>query len=194
VVVAWGLDEITALEADGRLAPGWPLAADGPLAGGPVLADLEGDGDLDLAAIDTAGFVSLWDLGVPLPAASAGPWPAWGAETARSWRFDGSALPAPGAAALMEAASVVSYPHPVTTETRIRYRLGAPATVEVAVYDLAGVRRRAMAGPGLPGTENEVVVSAVTPDRLAPGVYVVRVSARGAAGESVAFRKVAVLP
>ena len=51
---------------DGTTVEGWPVNIDGPtMRNCPAFGDVEGDGDLDLAAVTTDRFVYLWDLEAP---------------------------------------------------------------------------------------------------------------------------------
>jgi hypothetical protein len=67
------------LEHDGSLRPGWPFTADSNLRDSAALGDLDGDGRLEVAAVEEAGLVHGLDAGgkprpgwpQPVPAGSA---------------------------------------------------------------------------------------------------------------------------
>jgi uncharacterized repeat protein (TIGR01451 family) len=78
----WGL------EADGTLIPGFPLAVGTPgIRAAPMLADLDGDGDLEILAAARTGEVFAWDTPVPYTPACQ-PWPMGRHDLTRSATFD----------------------------------------------------------------------------------------------------------
>jgi hypothetical protein len=65
----WGL------EADGTVMMGFPLVASTPgVRAAPTLADLDGDGDLEILAATRTGLIFAWDTGAPNNLARL-PWP-----------------------------------------------------------------------------------------------------------------------
>jgi len=91
----------------------------------------------------------------------------------------------------MPVESVYNYPNPTEgNETRIRYRLNAPAEVRVKIFDLAGELVEELAAPGVGGTDNEAVWKL---DGVQSGVYLARVEAKGSKATDVAVIKIAVV-
>jgi hypothetical protein len=86
---------------------------------------------------------------------------------------------------------VYAYPNPASRgPVTIRYYLGQPAEVELAVYDLAGNEVTRATATGFAGADNEWVWDA---SQIAPGIYFCRVHAKGGS-DRVEICKVAITP
>ena len=104
-----GLGYLEAYEADGTVVPGFPLRPKGTtMNSSPSVADLDGDGRLELAVVTTTlgtspeSFANLWTL--PKGKAAKGQWPTFGfdvrrsgcpgcaAATSKPWKADGAVL------------------------------------------------------------------------------------------------------
>ncbi|HEX8386298.1 MAG TPA: FlgD immunoglobulin-like domain containing protein, partial [Rubricoccaceae bacterium] len=96
-----------------------------------------------------------------------------------------SEAPAPAGGLAVDAVR----PNPAASSAAVAYTLDAPADVSVEVFDVTGRRVQTLAsGPRSAGHhETEVVAS-----DLAPGIYAVRVVARGAAGLHTVTRRITV--
>jgi hypothetical protein len=163
----------------------------GDLAGSPVLADLDGDGLLELRGLsgftpalgNTAGEDSLltgsalrvWQLETDFPATASSPWSQAGAGPARRSRLAaaGNYQPAAGGGRLLEA---YAYPNPAGERVTWRLRSTRAERVRVELYDLEGQLRLELAGltDGYSAWERESSLVG-----LAPGVYFYILRAEG---------------
>ncbi|MAE69997.1 MAG: hypothetical protein CME06_05960 [Gemmatimonadetes bacterium] len=113
---------------------GFPLQQAGTVSYTPAIADLDGDGDLELIVAEDDGRVMAWDF----PGSGAAHWPQAGGGAARTGRYPGP-FPDPGepSEALLELAFV--YPNPARGHARLHYRLGdAVDRLEIRVLDARG--------------------------------------------------------
>ena len=97
----------------------------------------------------------------------------------------------PADSELLAESSVFAWPNPVHGDVvHIRYRLGVPAAVEVAIYDVAGNVIGRLADAGEAHTENDIAWQCRD---VASGVYFCRLEARADSGaRKVVFCPVAI--
>jgi len=181
---------VEAFGSNGEKTDGFPLPLDGPSTVPPALADLDGDGRIELAAVSETGSLAVWNLKGAADA-SANPWPSFLHDPRHTaWtRLEGEVLH-PGEE-WMPSRRVYNYPNPNTGDyTVIRYRLEEPAEVEIRIFDLSGEPVHAMTGPGAARTENEAVWNLTG---VSSGLYFCRVTAKGNRGEKSVVFKIAVI-
>jgi hypothetical protein len=191
IVVGTPAGLLKAYDRFGDPLEGWPLACAGAVNSSPTLADIDGDGDIEILAGDEAGWMYVWDLAAE-PGSAQLPWPTWGHDFRHTGGFPSCELPSPPQAGeLMPTASVYNYPNPTEGQsTTIRYRLGQEAEVDIRIYDLSGDLVAELPGTGFAHTENEVVWDL---SDVASGVYLCRVEARGGGHQETVFCKIAVV-
>ncbi|OGB63254.1 MAG: hypothetical protein A2Y94_09875 [Caldithrix sp. RBG_13_44_9] len=180
-------------EAGNRLAD-FPLAVGDSLLVSPLLTDIDGDGDVEIAAVTRQGRLYLWDLASafdrfgwnqiyydemnsnrnnnPLP---ANPYPP------EEKRYD----------QLLPEKLVYNWPNPnIENFTFIRYYLTDEAQVNIKIYDLAGDLVTEFTGSGYPRTDNEIRWDL---QAVQSGVYLARIEAKSNQKQEVRIIKIAVV-
>jgi M6 family metalloprotease-like protein len=184
---------------EARPLAGWPVQA-GPGAV-PVVGDFDGDGLVDLFAIEAAvdgdgealwTRATMWSLGVPY-ASRSDAWRMHRRGPERAARVPASADAPSGGDGLL--ADVYCQPNPAYRDgTSFHYRLGGSADrVEIAVYDVSGQEVRRLGGDAFAGVDNLVRWDGRNDDgeRVAPGLYVYRVTATGGSRTDTVVGKLA---
>ena len=173
-----GHSGIFGMDDDGQLLPGFPLLMAAPPTGSPVVVDLDGDGRLALAALDSTA-VYAWDLQRVAAQYTGGPahWPQAGADAAgsRTALVAGRPVVKPEAALLDQ---VYCYPNPVgpNEEAHLRFALSAAGRIELEVFDPLGGRVSKFRRDGLQAGEREIAWSV---EDYASGLYLCRLIAHG---------------
>ncbi|MBD3221793.1 hypothetical protein GF314_11185 [bacterium] len=146
-------DLIAAYDSQGEVLAGFPISLPGHCRSTPVIADIEGDGDVDLIYGSWDLELHAWDLPAPYDA-SLVPWPMFQAR--------------PGRTGLANQFSVVSVedelprsftvlpprPNPFNPVTTVRLYVapGSDTRLDLAVYDVRGRQvRRLHTGAAQPG-------------------------------------------
>ena len=172
-------------DGGGRPLSGFPVSSPGVPTTAPVLADLDGDGALDLAVGDREG-VNLWRPVSWEPAFAAGVQTGWSQPggSASGRRAHPSVTPdrPPEAFDLLPASQAYCYPNPAGGDepAHLRFFVGGPARVSLTVYDAMGeVVERIEAAEVRSAEANEITWSI----RGYPsGFYLCRLEARGEDG------------
>ena len=173
-----GHSGIFGVDDDGRLLSGFPLLMAAPPMGSPVVLDLDGDGRLGLAALDSTA-VYAWDLQRVTAQYTGGPahWPQAGADAAGSR----TALVAGRPVVRSEGPLlgwVYCYPNPVgpNEEAHLRFALSTAGRIELEVFDALGGRVGKLRSDGLEAGEREITWSV---EDYASGLYLCRLIAHG---------------
>ena len=181
---------IHAVALDGRSLDGWPIAGPAEPISSPVVADLDGDGDFDLAvagrfenlvSIDApnqdfegrvTGEVRVYDLEVPVSAYA--PWRQGGGDAAN--RAVGIVVD--GLGSVGGDHGLVVYPNPtIDGRARVRVRVPRAGRFTLSVYTLEG-QQVLSAGP-YPVPAGAFFEQEITLDEVAAGTYLCRVSGEG---------------
>ena len=173
-----GHSGIFGVDDDGRLLSGFPLLMAAPPTGSPVVLDLDGDGGLALAALDSTA-VYAWDLQRVAAQYTGGPahWPQAGADASGSR----TALVAGRPVVRSEGPLlgwVYCYPNPVgpNEEAHLRFALSAAGRIELEVFDALGGSVDKLRWDGLQAGEREIAWSV---EDYASGLYLCRLIAQG---------------
>ena len=185
-----GNGDIHGIDHDGGPMTDFPFAFAASSSGQLMAADVNGDGQMELAGISDQGFLYVYRL----PETSAQNSHAWTALYGNEQRTRGNALqltPQQEEGNLLPGNLAYNYPNPTRGNvTTIRYRLNGPARVRIKILDLAGELVDEFDGPAEPYMDNEVRWSL---ENIQSGVYLARIEARGANGTEVAIFKIAVV-
>lgn len=168
----------------------FPLMTTAPVSAVPLLADLDGDGDVELIAGTEDGMMHVWDLPGP---ADGIVWAGAYRDPAHTGLVLESELPPLPAPATENVGSFFVYPNPAGRTVTIRYRLGdGVSAVRLRLFDMAGEPAGPeFSGPAVPGTDNEVELQ--LQGRYAPGLYVVKLEADADSGPVTRFAKLAII-
>lgn len=197
VVIADPAGVIFGFDFQGNPLPDFPISVGDSLATSPALLDIDGDGDIELAAVTQTGWVYAWDFPTKVTAGNA-PF-VWyqylGTPENQNHPVETDLRQSPGSAAqnanLLPAERVFNWPNPATENvTFIRYWLGAPAEVRIKIYDAAGDLVKTLTGSGFPNTYNEVRWDL---SDVQSGVYIARIEASSSADTRIEFIKIAVI-
>lgn len=190
IIVGTSEGQLIAYHHTGEIVAGFPLSTGGALRSTPALLDLDGDEDIEVAVGCDDGYLYVWDLPGKYDPQNI-PWGCYLHDPQHSGINPQIVEVKPPSGELIPPSSVYNYPNPTEGSfTTIRYTLNYPAEVRIKIYDLAGDLVVELSGPGLPGTENEVVWNL---EGVESGVYLARVEAKGGGKESFSIIKIAVV-
>lgn len=185
---------VHAVDSAGAPLPGWPLAGPAEPAGSPALADLDGDGDLDLVTagafatlvrIDAPnrtvisrrrGEIRIFDL--PTRADARVSWAQGRGDVRNTGRqpadSENAGIAAQGP--VLDPGSLIIHPNPATSDrVRVRVRLRRSSAVVVSLHNLEG-QEVARVGP-IDAVGGAHVDQTISIAGLASGFYLCRVSA-----------------
>ncbi|MEO0080247.1 MAG: immune inhibitor A domain-containing protein [candidate division WOR-3 bacterium] len=170
----------------------FPLMATGSVSAVPLVGDIDKDGILELAAGTDNGMLYVWKLsGSVLPT----PWPCAYHDVRHTGLVPLSELPPWPQLPAPESKLVDNfflYPNPAAEQVNVRYWLGPNASsAKILVLDMAGEPVTGeITGRTLPRADNETTVDLT---KLAPGLYVVRLTVEAGSSKAVRFAKLAVI-
>ena len=181
---------ITCINYHGDRLGGFPLPTSVNIPVEPVIRDLDGDGDLELAVIDSSGFFAAWDL-ESAPANLDIPWPTAGGDYKRTgWLRPEFLKELQIASDFLPENSVYNYPNPAANQTAFRYYVDRPAEIEIKIYDLSGELIGQLSGSTSGQVPDEVSWDC---SAIAPGVYFARFEANAAGLSKYKMIKVALI-
>ena len=158
----------------GDMLGGFPLPTSTRITMAPIVSDIDADGDIEVAAMDSAGFVSVWDLETSTDSINL-PWPMAGGGIGHrcylSPAFDKDISIAEG---FLPEAEVYNYPNPATDMTCFRYYVDRQAEVNIKIFDMSGELVDELKGSSPRGGVNEVSWDC---SEFASGVYFARLEA-----------------
>jgi M6 family metalloprotease-like protein len=186
---------IDAFDLNGKRFPDFPISVGDSILVAPVITDLDGDGDLELAAITRKNVIYVWDF------ASGYEKYGWNQPFYDELNSNRNNNPLTGNSGLpdntfsgdqlLPEKGVYNWPNPNQENfTFIRYFLTAAARVNIKVYDLAGDLVTEFRGGGNGGTANEIRWDL---NDIQTGVYFARVEAQSDNRKEVRIIKIAVV-
>jgi M6 family metalloprotease-like protein len=181
---------LTCINYQGYVLGGFPLSTSSEVGIEPVIADLDGDGDIEIAALDSIGYIAAWDLGAT-PDSLNMPWPMAGGGISRqgylSPEFQKEFIIADG---FLPGGSVYNYPNPASNETVFRYYVDRPADINIKIFDMSGELVEELAGSTQGEIDDEVPWDC---SRFASGVYFARFEANSVNANKNVLIKVALI-
>jgi M6 family metalloprotease-like protein len=174
IIVTSNKGQIIAYNMQGVVADSFPLAAGGTFSESAIIAQLDGDDHYDLVAVSNSGVVSAMEI----PGSSGSSQILWGMANLNSSNnpnLNKTYSFSPVTNNLIPGNRFFNYPNPNEGDfTTIRYFLNDAADVSIRIFDAAGLKIDAFAGPGLAGTDNEVLWDV---SNVASGVYLCQLKA-----------------
>jgi M6 family metalloprotease-like protein len=197
VIVVEPSGGISGFDLNGNSLPDFPIAVGDSITVSPVILDIDGDGDTELACVTENGSVYVWDFSSEFDGDSYQYWLQSNANEMNQNRHAPNTTGNPpgsggsSAAQLLPESKVYNWPNPnLDNYTFIRYQLTRSATVKIKIFDLAGDLVKELKGPGYPATANEVRWDLT---EVQSGVYLARVEASGQGKTETRFIKIAVV-
>ncbi len=195
VAIADNFGRLHGYEVDGAVAhPPFPVSMfgwSGPQS--PSIADVDLDGDMDVAMTGGTGFVGVWDFGVPYDPARV----EWGTLYHDNWHTNQYGFVIPAGTTGVGSASVAGAsalrlappaPNPFRSGTTIGFRLGGAAAIRLTVVDVAGREIRRLAAGNYGEGEHALWWDGLNAagKAVASGIYLVHLEApSGAAPREV---------
>ncbi len=181
---------VAAYDYRGIPLPGFPLPTTSHLIGPPIACDLDGNGALEIAALDSFGFVTAWNLEADYDSLR-NPWPMSDgghyANPVLDARFN---RPISSASGFLPDGSVYCYPNPASDRVAFRYYSDRDARVVVKIFDLSGELVENLSGAAIAGSDNEIAWDC---RNVAPGVYLARIEADAVDSKKHMILKVALI-
>ena len=172
-----------------RLA-GFPLPTSFGITRAAAVGDLNNDGQTDLLAVESVGFVKAWDIGTAFNSQNA-PWPMAGGDAKNSGYLAAQfQKPVMTTDEQLPENSVFCYPNPAKNSTTIRYYLNSDSQVSIDIYDYLAERIHKANLVGQAHADNEYVWNC---SDAASGVYYCHIQATNAAREVWRMIKIAVV-
>ena len=183
-IFAAGRSGIFGIDDDGKLLPGFPLLTASPPTASPVAFDINGDGRLELAALDGEALY-VWDPQRVMAGytGSSAHWPQARADAAGTRAVSVAVEPTvEPERALLPQAQVYCYPNPVGVgeEAHMRFALSEAAFVELDVFDVLGARVGRGHMNSFAVGAHEIAWSV---DDYQNGLYICRLQARSTGGQ-----------
>ena len=186
--------QITAVDQDARKCDGFPSSVGQQINASPLLADIDKDGDVELAAISQDGFLYLWDLDYSADDYDM-IWPQFGGRTGRNlfnYKSDLDPVGQDKTGGLLPSESTFCYPNPAeNNRTNIRYLLTSDAVrVTIKIYDLTGDLVKEIEASGITAGEHDVTWDV---SDIQSGAYIAKVEAENESEKSYKIIKIAVV-
>lgn len=181
---------LTCLNYQGDRMAGFPLATSTAITVEPAVSDVDGDGDYEIAAIDSAGFIAAWDL-VSTPAQINKPWASAGGGISRAGYLPPTfEKPIVVAQEFLPEDRVYNYPNPASNSTIFRYYVDRPAEVNIKIFDMTGEKVDELTGSTPGEVDDEIVWDC---SEFASGVYYARFEANSGNASKNLMIKVALI-
>lgn len=153
---------------------GFPLSTSTVINIEPAIGNFDSDAAYEIAAIDSAGFFSVWDLETT-PDSIDTPWSQAGGGINRAGYLSPSyEKPISIQEAFLDAAMVYNYPNPAGDETNFRYYVDRAADINIKIFDMTGELVDELTGETSGRVDDEITWDC---SAYASGVYYARFEA-----------------
>jgi len=187
--------KVYAYDTDGELIAGWPIQTDGEVFSSPTIDDIDRDGDVEVIVSGMDGNVYVWDTEGDYDDGDGIEWGNYRHNNRRTG-FYGYVLEVgvddDWEEAVVGAKLDQNVPNPFNPVTTIAYSVpDGGAEIDLAVYNVAGVRVATLVSGRVPAGPGSVVWNGTdgNGEAVASGVYFVRLDAE----ETSLTRKVVLL-
>jgi hypothetical protein len=195
IVVGSRNGKIYAFDPDGTIIPGWPIQTDAEIASSPALRDLDNDGDTEVIVSGLDSWVYVWDVDGNYDDGDGVQWGCFRHDNRRSGFYAYElevGVDNDSSWQVSRATLEQNVPNPFNPVTTIAYSVPDDgAEIELAVYNVAGVKVKTLVKGRVPGGPGSVVWNGTDSrgEDVASGVYFVRLIAP----ETTLTRKVVLL-
>jgi M6 family metalloprotease-like protein len=191
VIFGWPNGMVDARDTFGRQAANFPRQTGFTVQSAPLLLQLDGDDASELAALDSSGNLSVWNL------ANMGNYTLhkryWNGLANGNLR-QGLALADSATAPLDNRILIVSkvypWPNPARDISHIRYKMGQAGTITVRIFDVSGDLIQELKQTAQVGQEADLDWNL---SGISSGVYIGRVEVEGGGTKENTFIKIAVV-
>lgn len=179
-----GFDGVT-----GKLLNYFPLMTTGSVSAVPLIADVDKDGNIEIAVGSDNGVFYAWKIPGANPLVN---WHCAYHDPCHTGLLPLTALPALPQPSADLIGSFYLYPNPAGENVNIRYRLGANnSKVWLLVLDMSGKPViEEFAGQTLASADNEATIDL---KNIPPGLYVVRLRVESGTRKEIRFAKLAII-
>ncbi len=182
---------VKAFDLNGNNLDGFPLTIGENVKSTPIIADLDGNGDIEIAALSDDLYLYVWDFDseynperIPCGSYLMG-------SNHSNRLIDIKTQPLPPSNELLVKELVYNYPNPTEGNfTTVHYFVNYPADIHIKIYDLSGEVIDEIRTVGQPLIDNEVIWNL---DGIESGVYNARLEAVGNGKREYKFFKIAVI-
>ncbi len=184
--------DVYAFGHDGKLINGFPMAVSVPVNAAPIVADLDGDGSVNIGGRgDADGYLNVWDLYTDYND-SLNIWRCYGGGAVHRFYHSVELLATPVSDGEL-LPSVYAWPNPTNDNiSHIHYRIdrNVEADVNIKIFDTAGNLMGEYNTTGTGPADNEYVWNCGS---FASGVYLARVEVNAAGESKHKFTKIAIV-
>ena len=178
--------KVYGFDSNGDALAGWPIQTDAEVFSSPTLDDLDGDGDVEVIVSGMDGMVYIWDTGGSYADGDGVEWGNYRHNNRRTGHYNYElevGVPGDGSWSVTGAKLDQNVPNPFNPVTTIAYTVpDAGADIDLAVFNIAGVRVTTLVSGKVPGGRSSVVWDGTDSggEAVASGVYLVRLTAENA--------------
>ncbi len=169
---------------------GFPLSTSTAIPVEPAIGNFDDDEGLEIVAIDSSGFYSMWDIGLSTAQINA-PWSQAGGGYDRTGYLSPTyEKPIDVKQAFLDESMVYNYPNPAQDETYFRYYVDQPANINIKIFDMTGELVDELDGATTGQVDDEIFWDC---SDFASGVYFARFEADSDAASENVMIKIALI-